>query len=78
MKFKAMIGAFALTLGLATVSHAQQATAAKVSAPKAATTATTTKKKSHKRHHRSSASAKNTAAANKMSATMSKKDSTKR
>lgn len=67
MKYKAMIGALALTLGLATVSHSQQP-APKDSAKKAMT-ATTTTKKHHRRHH------KKTATAAKV-ATGAKKDST--
>jgi hypothetical protein len=53
MKYKAMIGAMALTLGLATVSHAQQATMAKDTTKKAAVTSTTTKK--HARRHKHAA-----------------------
>ncbi|HZK78481.1 MAG TPA: hypothetical protein VFC35_06185 [Gemmatimonadaceae bacterium] len=79
MKYKALIGALALTFGLATVSHAQ-ATAKDIT--KKATVTTTTKK--HHRSHKKSASMVKAASAVKAPATVKaavaapKKDTTKK
>ena len=59
MKYKAMIGAMALTLGLATTSHAQQVTS-KDTVKKA--TVSTGTKKHHRRHKKSGSAIKATAA----------------